>query len=245
MTRPARDEFVPRGDSESPSERETEIRRRSVRRARLRARARRRALSRGDGRRTCGTFERRGTTFRTRIARVGSDRGRVGSCKTKDGVVRRRLDASSFFFRAQRLIGTIEVASREVPTKFPLSLVTDLSRPSRDARGRRRRDGPAPGGVFVAGAARVAGRPAGPPDVVHEPAEGTATREIRGHGEPPHLGEGRTRLVPLAPVIASRRLVTARVSIPRLTLHTHHLPRAFRLRADLHRGHAEGGGGEG
>ena len=61
----------------------------------------------------------------------------------------------------------------------------------RDARGRRRRDGPAPGGVFVTGAARVAGRPAGPPDVVHEPAEGTATREIRGHGEPPHLG-GRT-----------------------------------------------------
>lgn len=61
----------------------------------------------------------------------------------------------------------------------------------RDARGRRRRDGPAPGGVFVAGAARVAGRPAGPPDVVHEPAEGTATREISGHGEPPHLG-GRT-----------------------------------------------------
>ena len=115
----------------------------------------------------------------------------------------------------------------------------------RDARGRRRRDGPAPGGVFVSGAARVAGRPAGPPDVVHEPAEGTATREIRGHGEPPHLGEGRTRLVPLVPVIASRRLVTARVSIPRLTLHTHHLPRAFRLRADLHRGHAEGGGGEG
>ena len=61
----------------------------------------------------------------------------------------------------------------------------------RDARGRRRRDGPAPGGVFVASAARVAGRPAGPPDVVHESAEGTATREIRGHGEPPHLG-GRT-----------------------------------------------------
>ena len=57
--------------------------------------------------------------------------------------------------------------------------------------------------------------------------------------------EERTRLVPLVPVIASRRLVTARVSIPRLTLHTHHLPRAFRLRADLHRGHAEGGGGEG
>jgi hypothetical protein len=67
-------------------------------RGRLRAWARRRALSRGDGRRTCGTFERRGTTFRTRIARVGSDRGRVGSCKTKDGVVRRRLEASSFFF---------------------------------------------------------------------------------------------------------------------------------------------------
>ena len=57
--------------------------------------------------------------------------------------------------------------------------------------------------------------------------------------------EGRTRLVPLVPVVASRRRVTARVSIPHLTLHTHHLPRAFRLRADLHRGHAEGGGGEG
>jgi hypothetical protein len=63
--------------------------------------------------------------------------------------------------------------------KIPLSLFRDLSRPSRDARGRRRRDGPAPGGIFVAGAARVAGRPAGPPDILHEPAEGTATREIR------------------------------------------------------------------
>ena len=44
MTRPARNEFVPRGDSESPSERETEIRRRSVRRAEGSA------LGRGDGR---------------------------------------------------------------------------------------------------------------------------------------------------------------------------------------------------
>jgi hypothetical protein len=127
----------------------------------------------------------------------------------------------AFFSRSQRLIGTIEVASREVPTKFPLSLVTDLSRPSRDARGRRRRDGPAPGGVFVAGAARVAGRPAGAPDILHEPAEGTATREIRGHGHP----FGGTRLVP--PVSVSR-FVIARVSLVRLTSpFTHPLPAPF------------------
>lgn len=105
--------------------------------------------------------------------------------------------------------------------KIPLSLFRDLSRPSRDARGRRRRDGPAPGGIFVAGAARVAGRPAGPPDILHEPAEGTATREIRGHGHP----SGGRRLVP--PVSVSR-LVIARVSLVRLTSpFTHSLPAPF------------------
>ena len=162
--------------------------------------------------------------------------------------VERRRSATSRSRRRRKKKIALKTKARKYTSHRANNFFTTRRDPrclQRDARGRRRRDGPAPGGVFVASAARVAGRPAGPPDVVHESAEGTATREIADTANHRISAEGRTRLVPLVPVVSSRRRVTARVSIPHLTLHTHHLPRAFRLRADLHRGHAEGGGGEG